>query len=107
MEPTRAALDGVVLIGPVVGGILALFFNFLVQLVVRNWTTGDRERDRTYGASTRELDQIQKTLEKIQDTQMDIQKAMLKVELRIDSVEAFTETMAETTRHRGLNIGTR
>lgn len=96
----------------IIGTALAGVVSFGVSVVMRNWTHADREVDhvkqsatrdvdRVYGANTRELDQIQDRLIEIQRTQLDVQKAILRVELRLDVVEGFTETSKEITRSRG------
>lgn len=96
----------------IVGTVLAGVVSFIISVVMRNWTHADREVDhvkqsatrdvdRVYGANTRELDQIQETLRDIQRTQLDLQKAILRVELRLGIVEGFTETSKQITRSRG------
>jgi sugar phosphate isomerase/epimerase len=102
----------VAIVAAIFGGALAMGGTYVINLVGRNWTHQDRQLDRTHehadrdndrlwGASTRELDQVWEALREIQKTQIDIQKGLLRVELRIEAVEGYVETQKTGLRLRG------
>lgn len=93
-----------------IGGTLVV--SYFVQLASRSWVQNDRhvdglrnqaEREVEWvrGASTRELDQIHETLKEMQATELSIQKGLLRVELRLDSVEEYVDTQKVGAQIRG------
>lgn len=114
------------LVGPIVGALLALLFNWVLNFVKRSWDQSDklresdqkdyhdqleairvshaRELEIREKSYMRELDRIHEQIGKVVDTLGKVQQALLKVELRVESMAGYVETRNEVTRvvHGGL-----